>query len=372
MTMKPLFAMLLGLGLACAGAQAQSQYSITDLSTLTPGNSVSWQSINNAGDLAGIGSGAYGLVSYAGGRLTSLPYYPIHRVVVGNNGTLLFNVPTPQSEFHGTQAYALRNGVAEHLPLYSPSGENHVNAINNAGLIVGSASGDARCNEWGICRGNSRAVIFGDGAVTDLGTLNGHSESGATAVNNHGTIVGFSGKTLAGNGASFIYENGTMRNLNVGTDSTVPVAINDAGQIAGTNWLGLQGRGSWLMSNGQVEYFTLPGGATAIDLNNAGELIGDSGAWGAYRAWIRVDGEITMLDELLHEDGWSVLKVYDLNDMGQIVAEVRRPDGEYVFAVLTPDEPPVLLPVPEPGTYAMLMVGLGMVAWVRRRRDGGE
>jgi len=372
MTMKPLYAMLLGLGFACAGAQAQSQYSITDLSTLTPGNSVYWQSINNAGDLAGIGSGAYGLMSYVGGRLTSLPYYPSDRVVMGNNGTLLFNVPTPQPEFHGTQAYALRNGVAEHLPLYSAYGENYVTAINNAGLTVGSASGDPRCNEWGNCRGDSRAVIFGDGAVTVLGTLNGHSESVATAVNNHGTIVGFSGNSAWG-GSSFIYENGTMRNLGVGDDVTVPVAINDAGWVAGTEWLGAGGDGSWLVKDGQVEHFTLPGaGARVIDLNNAGELIGDSGPWGEYRAWIRVDGKITMLDELLHEDGWSVLEVYDLNDMGQIVASVRRPDGEYVFAVLTPDEPPVLLPVPEPGTYAMLMVGLGMVAWVRRRRDGGQ
>jgi len=367
MTMKPLYAMLLGLGLACAGAQAHGRYTITDLSSLTPGDRTArWQGINNGGDL--VGQGGAGVLSYIGGKLASDPAYGgIENAAISNNGTITFNAPTPMAAWYVYLAYTIRNGVTTQLPLTAPDGLNYVTAINNAGVAVGGAADRVYCGEWGTCDGVDRAVVYGAGAPTVLGTLPGHSESMATGINNRGAIVGWSGNQVWG-GASFIYENGTMRNLNVGDYGTVPVAINDAGQIAGTKWLGLEGDGSWLMHNGQVEYFTLAGGARAVDLNNAGELIGDSGSWGEYRAWIRVDGKITMLDELLHEDGWSVLKVYDLNDMGQIVAEVRRPDGEYVFAVLTPDELPVPLPVPEPGTYAMLMAGLGMMAWVRRRR----
>ncbi|GGZ09896.1 PEP-CTERM sorting domain-containing protein [Pseudoduganella plicata] len=371
MTMKPLYAMLLGLGLACASAQAQGRYTITDLSTLTPGDRTArWEGINNGGDL--VGQGGAGVLSYIGGKLAAESSYGgVENAAIGNNGTITFNAPTSMGAGFVYMAYTIRNGVTAQLPLTAPEGLNYVTAINNAGVAVGGAADGVYCGGWGTCDGINRAVIYSDGTPTVLGTLPGHYESMATGINNRGAIVGWSGNEGWG-GASFIYENGTMRNLNVGEHNTVPVAINDAGWIAGTEWLGLGGDGSWLMMNGQVEHISLPGkGARAIDLNNAGELIGDSGSIGEHRAWIRVDGTITMLDELLHEEGWSVLRVYDLNDMGQIVAEVRRPDGEYVFAVLTPDEPPVLLPVPEPGTYAMLMAGLGVMAWMRRRRDIG-
>jgi PEP-CTERM motif len=370
MTKKLLYAMLLGLGLASAGAQAGGRYTITDLSTLTPGDATArWEGINDAGDL--VGQGGAGVLSYIGGTLAANPAYGgIESAAINNSGTIVFNAPEPMAASYVYYAYSMKNGVATPLPLTQPSGLNYVTAINKAGVAVGSAADWINCGEGGNCYGIDRAVVFGANGATVIGTLAGHNESMATALNNRGAIVGWSGNQGWG-GASFIYENGIMRNLGVGNYNTVPVAINDAGWIAGTEWLGLEGDGSWLMRNGQVEHFTLPGaGARAIDLNNAGELIGDSGSIGEHRAWIRVDGQITMLDELLHEDGWSVLRVYDLNDMGQIVAEVRRPDGQAVFAVLTPDEAPVLLPVPEPGTYAMLTAGLGVMAWVRRRRPG--
>lgn len=371
MTMKPLHAMLLGLCLSCAGAQAAGRYTITDLSLLTPGDrTAQWTGINNAGDL--VGQGGAGVLSYIGGTLAAdSSYGGIENAVIGNNGTILFNAPVPMAASWVYMAYSIKNGVTSQLPLTAPYGLNYVTAVNDAGVAVGGAADGVYCGEWGTCDGIERAVIYGadGGTPTKLGTLAGHQQSTATGINNQGTIVGWSGNSAWG-GASFIYQNGTMRDLNVGTESTVPVAINDAGQIAGTYWRGIDGFGSWLITNGQVEYFALGHEHTSvIDLNNAGQVIGDSGSWGESRAWLRADGKMTMLDELLHEEGWSVLKVHDLNDLGQIVAEVRRPDGAYVFAVLTPDEPPVLLPVPEPGTWAMLAAGLGVMAFVRRRRD---
>jgi len=369
MTKKPLYALLLGLGLASAGAQAGGRYAITDLSALTPADRTArWWGINDAGDL--VGEGRADVLSYIGGTLASnASYGAIENATINNNGTIVFNAPERYDARFVYKAYSMTNGVVTPLPLTQPYGLNYVTAVSDAGLAVGSAVDRVICDERGNCGGVDRAVVFGAGTPTVIGTLPGHTESMAMAINNRGAIVGWSGNGGWG-GASFVYENGSMRNLGVGEYGTVPVAINDAGWIAGTGWHGLDGNGSWLMRNGEVEYFTLPGAvAEAVDLNNAGELIGDSGTWGNYRAWIRVDGKTTMLDELLHEDGWSVLKVYDLNNKGQIVAEVRRPDGTNVFAVLTPDEPPVLLPVPEPGTYAMLTVGLGLMAWARRRRD---
>ncbi|WEF34739.1 PEP-CTERM sorting domain-containing protein [Pseudoduganella chitinolytica] len=368
MTMKPLCALLLGLGLSCANAQAGSRYTINDLSFLTPGDRfVRWEGINEAGDL--VGQGGAGVLTYIGGTLAAdASYGGVEQATIGNNGTVLFNAPEPMAASYVYKAYTIKNGVTTQLPLTSPDGLNYVTAINNAGVTVGGAADGVHCGESGSCDGTHRAAIFGAGAPTVLGTLPGHAESMATAINNRGAIVGWSGNSAWG-GASFIYQNGTMRNLNVGTESTVPVAINDAGQIAGTYWRGVEGYGSWVMRNGAVEYFGLDHEHTSVvDLNNAGQLIGNSGAIPSERAWIREGGQLTMLDELLHDDGWSVLQVYALNDKGQIVAQVRRPDGQQVFAVLTPDEPPVLLPVPEPGSYAMLAAGLGVMAVWRRRR----
>lgn len=81
------------------------------------------------------------------------------------------------------------------------------------------------------------AFLDHDGTMTELGSLGGY-ESGATAVNDKGQVVGWS--YVAGNDRvdDFLYSNGKMVDLstlipaNTGLTLGEAVGINDHGQIA--------------------------------------------------------------------------------------------------------------------------------------------
>ncbi len=158
---------------------------------------------------------------------------------------------------------------------------NWAYAINNSGQIVGS---------WENASGDKFAFIYSDGTKTDLGGLGGNHEakdinddgdivgyatvsgeqhpvlwlaSGgaqdlgllggglngrARAINNAGQIVGKSG-TSGGTPHAFLYENGTMIDLNdllppgSGWELTQAEDINEVGQIVGWGDIGGNTRG---------------------------------------------------------------------------------------------------------------------------------
>lgn len=101
--------------------------------------------------------------------------------------------------------------------------------INDAGAVVGY------CHN--IATGKDHAFLYSGTALADIGTLGGDF-SRATAINASGQVVGFS-TTASGSGAAFLYQNGTMYDLNslIPKDSgwvlTEAISINDKGQIVG-------------------------------------------------------------------------------------------------------------------------------------------
>lgn len=103
-------------------------------------------------------------------------------------------------------------------------------AVNGSGEAVGAAvvSSD----------GDSHAVLFANGTVTDLnapGTGQPGADAEAEAINNSGVIVGD-----GGNGHAFVYQNGQATDLNTliapGSGFTLITAngINNNGDIVGT------------------------------------------------------------------------------------------------------------------------------------------
>jgi probable HAF family extracellular repeat protein len=103
------------------------------------------------------------------------------------------------------------------------------NAINDAGEIVGTT----------FPIGASDAYLWKDGLVTRLGTLAGDCTSEAFAINSRGQVVGQSTSCVSGIVRSFLWENGSMVDLNalippnsnLFLDNTL--AINDSGEIGG-------------------------------------------------------------------------------------------------------------------------------------------
>lgn len=108
-------------------------------------------------------------------------------------------------------------------------GESEARAINNRGVIVGSAHTDTE--EEHACR-------FRDGGVTDLGTLGGKT-SQALGINEAGVVVGWSA-TADGGSHAVLWQDGGIRDLNAlaasagGWILTSAHAINDRGQIVGS------------------------------------------------------------------------------------------------------------------------------------------
>ncbi len=193
--------------------------------------------------------------------------------------------------------------------------------INNAGLVVGNSftTGDTASHAtlWDI---NS-------GAVTDLGTLGG-IDSNALAINASGQIAGWS--YLAGDfvqHATF-WNGSTLTDLGtLGGANSQALALNSLGQVVG-----------WSELADGSQHATFWDGTTLIDLNS-------------------------FLDPSLVGAGWVLKEAAGINDHGAIV-------GTAINNLLGIDQGHAFLlsPVPEPETYAMLLVGLALLGTVGYRR----
>jgi hypothetical protein len=133
-----------------------------------------------------------------------------------------------------------------------------------------------------------------------------------------------------------------------GTAAELNQMLDDLGTLAGTDF----GDADWTIVGGTKTFFTISGGDI---LNFAQTLFGDqiiSIHFGAASTGSGTGGETIMY---LFNFGAAGADFVDLNQQGFSNAVLITPPGS----------PP---PVPEPATWAMMLIGFGAVGYTMRRR----
>jgi probable HAF family extracellular repeat protein len=219
-----------------------------------------------------------------------------------------------------------RSGSGE-LVVWSGSGVTHlgvtgdVGDINDAGVVVGSYRSGT----------GTRAFIYRDGTLTDLGTLGEgvSAQNAATAINAREEVVGVS------NGHAFLYADGTMRDLGtLGGGISIAKGINDRGQVVGMAFNALGQPGPFLF-DGTMR--ALPGASesAAIAINDRMQVVGSGeGVYG----YVVAGGNVTRLDAIpaVRAKGWHHLEPTGINARGWIVGTAMTAEGDSRAFLLVP------------------------------------
>ena len=148
-----------------------------------------------------------------------------------------------------------QNLTPQPLPLLASYLQGIATAVNDSGVAAGVAF-NLDFETLIDPSAQAHAVLFSNGSVTDLGVLQGDYSSAASAINNSGSVVGFSSNQVpdftlqlaglfyppASNYHAFLYSGGKMYNLNnqlvngAGWQLSFAMGINNAGQIVGTGF----------------------------------------------------------------------------------------------------------------------------------------
>ncbi|KGM41434.1 hypothetical protein JY96_18910 [Aquabacterium sp. NJ1] len=363
--------MLAVCGLTSVHAQT---YTFTDLGHAS-GVASAAANINNLGQVVGLFSGSNGLnhaVTWVDGQAMELgaasSSWGFDRFANpwGMSGSAIGINDAGQIAWTNANtghATVWANGVATDLGTLGGA-QSDARGINQAGQIVGQAQ-DAN--------GNWRAVAWNGGQPTELVTPNASSSSKANAVNNVGQIVGYEERPSQPYVAHpVIWDQGVASSLDesVGRiDSYLPRAygLNDLGQIVGSvkapNDVDYYRAVLW--DHGVSRMLDTPLGADAAeakDINNAGQIVGfiyPKAINAESRAATWINGQVIDLNSLLPasvvDAGWVLLGANAINEAGQIVGQARNTNTGVIDAF-------VLTPVPESGTFAMMLLGLGAVA----------
>jgi len=358
-------------------SRADPQYTVTDIGT----PSVSGAASQGFG-ISSSGNFAYGR-SLAG---SAGPAW----VWSSESGRIDWTMPSPQK--------------------YGPASGAGLGGVNNFGLAVSSlgtsiGGGTVLPEMWSASTST----------VTPLSLLSGYTTGRAADINDSGKAVGYQGSGTTQKAVMWDTGTNTVSVITTltadGAYMTTPMSINNAGQVLGLGrasdgttvvpllydslggtmaQLDLSGAGSggvsvynlsengmvtgsvgstaflWSASGGARAIPTLAGNAstmTGYAVNSSGWVVGRQGS-----SSFLFDGTTTYdLSTLIAGSGWSVTSssasTFGIADNGSIVA--TGISGSNIHAL-------VLTAVPEPSSWALMVIGMAVVGTVARRRPAKE
>ena len=191
-------------------------------------------------------------------------------------------------------------------------------AVNAAGDVVGSAETRS---------GEKHAVLWRTKQPRDLGLLAQGDYSSARDINDKNDIVGEANLVPNGKPQAFFWHAGKMKqlpNLPGGTICSAQ-AINNSGAIIGSCDLhNSSTQHGVIWRNGSIQDLGTLGDeyapTTALDINNLGQVVGNSSDDDKLRAFLWENGKIINLNKLIAPDsGWTLLVASRINDKGEII-----------------------------------------------------
>ncbi len=202
------------------------------------------------------------------------------------NATVDPNCPAPQKlQF---KPVIWQDGEVQALPTSSGDPEGIASGINDSGQVVGASGTCAGLGPvTGVYLQPLHALLWETGTVTDLGNLGGTGQGMgiiAHGINNQGQVVGFSDLRGNANFHAFLWTSGTgMQDLGTlsGDVNSLAIAVNDAGVVVGGSLDASFNPRAFVWQNGTMtDLNTLIPSNTpfklmvACAINSAGQIIG--------------------------------------------------------------------------------------------------
>ena len=360
------------LALLAAPAQAAVEFTIVNLG-LYGNNGATALAVNNSGSATGFST--TGLTSTKQAfRYDNSVVSNLHNqgglLLGGFSGSLGWGINNAGT----VVGQALRSNISAYVPFVSVNGgtmtEIHTplgsgldggeaRDINNQGQVTGYGNTAA---------GPQHAFVYNLGTQTgrDLGTLGGTTSHGH-AINESGHVVGESFTTGTFNAHAFLHNGTSMTDLGtLGGLTSSALGINDSGLVVGWSMTGLpypnDRRHAVTWQNGLIHDLgtLLPGTSSeANDVNNAGWVVGTSDYIGDTHAMLWRNGQALDLNTLIAPGSGIVLRTaMGVSDAGHIVGTALLNNTTPITYVMTPVN---LLAVPEPGSWALLLAGIGVL-----------
>jgi probable HAF family extracellular repeat protein len=375
--------LVISAGPVPAAAQEHHHYKLIDLGTFGGPASYISNGLNNSGTAVGVADTptpdptcyvdcfvAHAFQSRNGGALVDLGALPggasSQAFLISANG-LIAGVsqiaeidPSLPGGAPELRAVLWRNGVPTDLGMLPQGGfDTQASAVNSRGEVVGFGL-DTTADPFsliapGFATTQTRAFLWKNGAMQDLGTLGG-ADAQAVLVNERGQIAGMSYTNSTPNPVTglptqdpFLWENGMMVDLGtLGGTFSLTSALNNRGEVVGqSNLAGDPGCPNscqthpflWTKTGGMQDLGTL-GGNNGITnwINDAGAIAGKADLPGPlpqnHDAVLWRQGSMIDLGTL---PGDSCSNAYYVNSRGQVVgtsensALCRIPTGEHAF-----------------------------------------